>query len=103
MPTIPPAKLASLPDGVFVVGRAIGDFKIKNIKSAKGHPMTFVEGKILAGETFCTVSEKLEDGEGIYCPKHNEEVRAFVVPDYRQNDVFVSSVRFSRPEVDGKK
>lgn len=97
MSSIAPSQLATLPAGVFVIGTAVGAFKLKPVTTAKGKQMTFCEGQVLAGETFCRVSEVVEPGAVPYVPNHGDEVRAFVVPDFKANNVFNATVTLSRP------
>lgn len=93
-----PAKSANLPSGVFVVGRAVGDFNLKSGISAKGRPFQFVEGQVLAGTTFVKVNESVELGQNPYIPRDGEEVRACIIPDFKSNGVLSVSVKIGRPD-----
>lgn len=97
--TIPP-KPGSLPVGVFVVGRAVGDFQLRSGVSAKnGRPFQFVEGQVLAGTTFVKVTESVDVGTAPYLPKDGDEVRANIVPDFKSNGVLAVSAKVARPDV----
>lgn len=94
----PPTKSDGLPRGVFVVGRAVGDFILKSGVSAKGRAFQFVEGQVLAGTTFVKVNESVDSGQVPYVPRDGDEVRASIVPDFKSNGVLNVSVKLGRPD-----
>lgn len=94
-----PPKSGSLPNGVFVIGRAVGDFTLRAGVSAKGRPFQFVEGQVIAGTTFVKINESVELGSAPFLPKDGEEVRASIVPDFKANGVLAVSVKVARPDV----
>lgn len=95
-----PNKPVGLSVGVFVVGRAVGDFQLRSGVSAKnGRPYQFVEGQVVAGTTFVKISETVEVGSAPYLPKDGDEVRASVVPDFKSNGILSVSAKVIRPDV----
>jgi len=103
MLSIPPEKLAGLPVGVYAVGVAVGDFDIRNIPTKTGS-MQILGGKVLAGETFCDFSQRIEPGKFPHVPRSGERVTAVIVASYKTNGVFKSDVQLvAAPLLEAKK
>ncbi|HTB80734.1 MAG TPA: hypothetical protein VK717_07595 [Opitutaceae bacterium] len=99
MSPVIPAKSAALPNGVIIVGRAVGDFVLRSGINAKNKPYQTVEGQVLAGTTFCRVTEFIEPGDIPYIPKDGEEVRGFIKPSFKDNNVLVVGAKLQRPQL----
>lgn len=99
MSTSVPPKSGVLPGGVYVIGRAVGDFTLRAGVSAKGRPFQFVEGQVIAGTTFVKINESVDVGTAAFLPKDGEEVRATIVPDFKSNGILAVSVKVARPDV----
>ena len=99
MSTDVPAKPPVIPNGVIINGRAVGDFVLRSGVNAKGKAYQTVEGQVLAGTTFCRVTDFLEAGEIPYVPKDGDEVRGFVKPSFKDNNVLVVGAKLHRPQL----
>ncbi len=97
MSTTPPS---AIPNGVWLLGQAVGNFEIKNLTTAKGKPMQLVQGKVLAGTEFVTVTQMVEQGKDMpYLYQNGEPVRAQIVPNWKANGVLAVDVLLTRPIV----
>jgi len=90
-----------LSPGVHLIGKAVGDFEIIGGMSGKGRPYQFVKGKVLAGDTFVTVTHSVAVGQQPILPKSGEDVVALVVPGFKANGLLALDVQLQRPEVVG--
>lgn len=98
------AKLpAGVPAGVFLIGKAVGDFELVSGRSAKGTPYSFVKGQVLAGRKFVNVNQSLQGNEAPLLFRDGDDVLAEVVPNFKANGVLSLDVKLERPEVGGKK
>jgi hypothetical protein len=84
---------------VIVEGKAVGDFQLKTGVTAKGRPYQLVVGKVLSGATFVNVTSSLEPGESPILPSDGDEIRAFVVPNFKANGVLNLDVKMGRPVI----
>lgn len=90
-----------LSPGVHLVGKAVGDFELVGGMSAKGRSYQFVKGKVLAGDTFVTVTHSVPQGQAPIVPRSGEEVVAHVVPGFKSNGMLTLDVQLQRGEVVG--
>jgi len=84
---------------VTVEGKAVGDFTLKSGVTAKGRPYQLVIGKVLSGATFVNLTHALEPGESPILPVDGEDIRAFVVPNFKANGVLNLDCKMSRPVI----
>lgn len=94
---------AGTSSGVYVVGKAVGDFTVFDGKSAKGRPFSIVKGQVLAGTTFVNVAQNLEGDEKPLLLRDGEDCVARVIPGFKANGILNLDVKLSRPEVQGVK
>jgi hypothetical protein len=87
------------PSNVVAEGRAVGAFKVKSFTSAKGKPITVLEGKIVSGETFVNVTQFLNAGDIPYLPSHDEKVKVVVVPGFKDDGVIHIEGIIVRPDL----
>ncbi|MFT3869863.1 MAG: hypothetical protein QM715_15545 [Nibricoccus sp.] len=95
---------AGLPTGVFLIGKAVGDFEMIGGVSAKGRAYQMVRGKVLAGETFVNLTQSVDQakGEMPLLFRSGEDVVAQVVPGFKANGLLSLDVKLERPEVSKK-
>jgi hypothetical protein len=91
---------SNIPNGVWLIGQAVGNFELKNLTTSKGKPMQLVQGKVLAGTEFVTVTQMVEQGKEMpYIYSNGEPVRAQIVPNWKANGVLAVDVILTRPQV----
>lgn len=91
---------SNIPNGVWLIGQAVGNFELKNLTTSKGKPMQLVQGKVLAGTEFVTVTQMVEQGKEMpYMYVNGEQVRAQIVPNWKANGVLAVDVILTRPQV----
>lgn len=90
-----------LPAGVYVIGKAIGDFELRTFQTKTGRTIQIVEGQVLAGKQFVKVEQTLDPGEKPILLQDNDEVVAPVVPHYSADGLLKVQVKLKRPNVGG--
>ena len=93
---------AGVPSGVYLIGKAVGDFEVIGGVSAKGRAYQMVKGKVLAGDTFVNVTQSVPQGEHPVLFRSGDEVQAQVVPGFKSNGLLQLDVKLERPEVSKK-
>ncbi|WED66835.1 hypothetical protein PXH66_08230 [Synoicihabitans lomoniglobus] len=92
---------SSLPPGVYVIGRAVGDFELRSFQTKTGRTIQIVEGQVLAGKQFVKVEQSLEPGQSPILLQDNDEVIAPVVPHYSADGLLKVQVKLKRSEMVG--
>lgn len=90
---------SNVPTGCFVKGVAVGDFTLRQFKSAKGRDISLVEGMILAGDQVVKVTQSLEPNESPSLMRNGEEVIAPITPHYSDDGLIKVNVKLTRPEL----
>ncbi|MCF3649462.1 hypothetical protein [Synoicihabitans lomoniglobus] len=90
-----------MPAGVYVIGKAIGDFELRTFQTKTGRTIQIVEGQVLAGKQFVKVEQTLDPGEKPILLQDNDEVVAPVVPHYSADGLLKVQVKLKRPNVGG--
>lgn len=80
-------------------GRAVGDFQLRSGISTKGKPYQLVVGKVVSGQTFVNITQSVPQGEQPILPADGEEVRACVVPNFKDDGLLNLDVHILRPDV----
>jgi len=80
---------SQLPNGAFIRGVTVNQFKVRSSVGKNGRPNYFVEGQILAGEIVANVSERVESVEGLALPGPGQQVIATLAGDYRAGNTLV--------------
>ncbi len=89
----------SLPPGVYVIGKAIGDFEFRSFQTAKGKTLQLVEGQVLAGKQFVRLEQSLEQGESPVLLQDGDDVVAPVVAHWSADGLLKLNVKLRRPEM----
>lgn len=90
---------AKLPSQIIAVGRAVGDFTLKSGVTTKGKPYQLVIGRMVSGSTFVNLTESVPAGQTPILPLDGEEVRACVVPSYKNDGLLALDCVLLRPEI----
>ena len=91
-----------MPPGVYVIGKAIGDFELRTFQTKTQRTIQIVEGQVLAGKRFVKVEQTVENGESPILLRDGEDVIAPVVPHYSADGLLKVQVQLKRPELSGK-
>jgi hypothetical protein len=89
----------SLPAGVYVIGKAVGDFELRTFPTKSGKTMQIVEGQVLAGKRFVKIEQTLEQGETPILLEDGNDVLAPVVPHYSADGLLKVQVKLQRPSL----
>jgi hypothetical protein len=90
---------AKLPSNVIAIGRAVGDFTLRTGVSAKGKAFQIVSGRMVSGSTFVNITEMVQQGQMPFLPSDGEEVRACVIPNYKDDGLLSLDAQIIRPDV----
>jgi len=88
-----------LPSNIIAIGRAVGDFTLRSGISAKGKAWQVVQGRMISGSTFCNVAEMVPQGQVPFLPADGDEVRACVIPNYKDDGLISLDVMLLRPDL----
>jgi len=87
-----------LPTNIIAIGRAVGDFELKSGTSKTGKPYSLVIGKMISGTSFVNVTESVPQGQNPFLPSDGDEVRACIVPSYKDDGLISLNVMLLRPD-----